>query len=139
MAFAPQPPQIAHLCREIVQGVHSERARIVKVLDATVYHEATPEERARVAAGLALLRDEVKAVPDRDREAHKDLMASFAASEARMRERELRAAGIDDGLTMSLALRSKLGLVRDGIERTRQSEAMRERRMGDDFEDPCGA
>lgn len=141
MAFAPQPPQIAHLCREIVQVLHSERARIAKVLDATVFHEATPEERARVAAGLAGLVEEIKAVPDKDREAHKELMASFAASEARMRERELRKHGIEDGLPMSLALRTKLGLVQEGIERTRQIEAMRERRMymEDDGEDPRGA
>jgi hypothetical protein len=137
-AFAPQPPQIAHLCREIVQPLHAERARIAKVLNAEIFHEATPEERERVAAGLAGLVDELKAFPDNDMSERKSLMASLAASDARLRERELRARGIDDGSTMSLSLRKKLGIVEEGIARTRELEAMRDRRvyMEDDSEDP---
>jgi hypothetical protein len=128
-AFAPQPPQIAHLCREIVQPLHAERARIAKVLNAEIFVEATPEERERVAAGLLALRDDLKAAPDEDWAVNEELKKSFAEWDEKCRERELRSKGIADGFKMSLALRTKLGIVDDGVARTREIEAMQERRM----------
>lgn len=46
--FAPKPATLAQACGEIVHGFQLEQHRIRQILEAEVYREPTPEERARV-------------------------------------------------------------------------------------------
>lgn len=107
-AFAPTPPQMAELCREIVAPFLLERSKITALLTAKVYTLPTEEERQRVADGLAALLDEFKRLPD-DRK--RDLDAGrqeFVDASQQLIKRQLALAGIHDGLPMSLELRAKV-------------------------------
>lgn len=56
--FAPTPAAMAKACEEIAVPVRAEAHQIAQILQAEVYHENTPEERERMAAGFAdLMRD----------------------------------------------------------------------------------
>jgi len=125
-AFAPKPPQLAQICAGLIAPLNAEQARIRSVLDAEVYSPPTEEEQARVAGQFDALLEDLKAIPDEENEARRELRASMLESDARFRERELRAAGIDDGRPMSLALRKQVGAMVEDAE----INAFRERRKG---------
>ena len=55
-AFAPSSPELRKACERAVAGLRSEAADIRAVLNAQVYRELTPEERAK---GLAMFREVV--------------------------------------------------------------------------------
>ncbi|PVE25411.1 hypothetical protein DC522_05820 [Microvirga sp. KLBC 81] len=107
-AFAPTPPQMAELCREIVSPFLEERAKITALLTAKVYTLPTDEERQRVADGLAALLEDLKRVPD-DRKREVDIgKKELVDASSRLIKRQLALAGIHDGLPMSLDMRAKI-------------------------------
>lgn len=57
---APTAPELAHLCREIVGPVLSERGQIERILTARLYSLPAPEERERVQAGFNKLVGEMR-------------------------------------------------------------------------------
>jgi hypothetical protein len=86
-AYAPTAPQMAELCRGLVQPVLAERAGIEQLLGARVYELPTDEEIARraevVEAALAkLTRSNAMAAPDRDRRAAERAHRAKEAGEA---------------------------------------------------------
>lgn len=109
--FAPTPAEIADRCRAMVAPFEQEMAQIDRVLRAEVREPVTQEGRERIAQGLRDLaakigRESAAEEEERCAAARK----SLAEMNDRMRQRELDAHGIDDGLTMSFSLRKQLGL-----------------------------
>lgn len=111
-AFAPTPAQMAERCREVVAPFLEERAKISSVLTAQVYDLPTQEERERIAAGFAKLADALKRVPDDRKRNVEDANKSFVDASERLIRRQLAAAGITDGLPMSVELRDRIAAIR---------------------------
>jgi hypothetical protein len=113
---APTAPQVAELCRGLGRAVREELARIDRVLDVEIYSLPTDSERERIQQGFAKLLDDIKASREESGppgSAASQMAARNVEISRRGIERELEAAGINDGLHMSLALRAKIAAARD--------------------------
>jgi len=62
--FAPSAPVIRVECYNAVNLSRLEGVRISKILNAEVYHEPSPEEKARVLAGFAEVSRQVQETAD---------------------------------------------------------------------------
>jgi len=62
--YAPTAPVLVAECDRLVAPLRAERARISDILNAEVYHEPDPEEKARVMAAFAEVSRELAASLD---------------------------------------------------------------------------
>lgn len=58
--FLPSSIELRKACQRAMYSVHDELSDLERVLDADVYHEPTPEERAKTLADFRVLVDELK-------------------------------------------------------------------------------
>jgi len=114
--FAPTPPELAAECRSILVAVHEEAGKIDRILEAQVYRLPSPEQQRRIEEGFAKLRDELLSQANPEKRRDDAPVKQLAETSQRLVERELAAAGIGDGLNMSLALRNKMAGIRADLE-----------------------
>lgn len=108
-AFAPNVAQLISLCREIVQPVRNERARIKSVLDARVYRLADWEERERVTHLVTEFQAEMRERDEKQRGGQGGTPRhEFAAVSDALNTRDLASYGIHDGHKASVPLRKQI-------------------------------
>lgn len=106
-SFAPSSIELREACVKAMAPVHVEIAELRKVLDAEIYHEPGPDEKARVQAMFRDLVDELKLnVDPRDHVPKAQRPLTRAEAEAALE----RAKENPSAPAMSDALRARLGL-----------------------------
>jgi hypothetical protein len=113
-AFAPSPPQFAEEVRRIVEPWLAERGHIVTVLNAKVFCEATPEERARVDRVVAELKESLAASAPEVSAADKRQASlnRFVEASDRLAARDCLAASLTPDARVSPGLAKKLAEMR---------------------------
>lgn len=90
--FAPTPPQFAELVRSLTQPLRDDLVALERLSAAVVEHVPTPEERARVAAKFAELK---QTFPSGAKREAQTAAAMASAADTALRQR-LRDNGMDD-------------------------------------------
>lgn len=112
-AFAPSSIELRKACEKAMQPVYEELAELTRILNAEVYREPTPDEKARVQALFDDLRDELKMNVDPRDDAAKAGRRVLTRAEADAALE--RAKANPSAPPMSDALRARLGLRVDEV------------------------
>jgi hypothetical protein len=112
--FAPSCAELRLAALDVTEPYRSELSSITRLLSAEVYQAATDAERERVHAAIEALASDLRTRAPRDpyRRDKQTLADTMKAASDRLRAKDLAAAGIDDGLKLSLGMREKLALIR---------------------------
>ena len=106
-AFAPSSIEMREACHKAMDPIRAEFADLRNVLSADIYHEPTPEERAKVAAEFQALVQELKLNMDpRDNAKPSRPLTRHEAEAAleRAKINPVRAPAFSDGLRQHLGL-----------------------------------
>ena len=109
--YAPAAPELVAECQRVTAPVREEHVRIATILNAEVYHEPEPEEKARVNAAFDELTRGLVAALDMGEASKRPPLEPLTFEEAEERRGTLAA-----GLQLSSEVLRKVGIaVEEGV------------------------
>lgn len=106
--YAPAAPELVAECQRVAAPVREEHVRIATILNAEVYHEPEPEEKARVNAAFDELTRGLAAALDMGEASKRPPLEPLTFEEAEERRGTLAA-----GLQLSIEVLRKVGIAGD--------------------------